>query len=104
MTERETSAGFLVGGETVQTYNDAHYKKLRERWGLGDDFLRAIERHQHTRDLGIPIADEQSGIVIRLLQRGRCPRFQLRDDIAHSKGLIGLHNSNVREVQNNAYF
>ena len=74
------------------------------RCGLGDDFLRAIERHQHTRDLGIPIADEQSGIVIRLLQRGRCPRFQLRDDIAHSKGLIGLHNSNVREVQNNAYF
>ena len=43
MTERETSAGFLVGGETVQTYNDAHYKKLRERWGLGDDFLETFD-------------------------------------------------------------
>ena len=40
MTEREASSpGFHVGGETVSTYNDEHYKKLRERWGLGDDFL-----------------------------------------------------------------
>ncbi|CAH0367713.1 unnamed protein product [Pelagomonas calceolata] len=43
MTERETSAGFHVGGETVQTYNDEHYKKLRERWGLGDDFLATFD-------------------------------------------------------------
>ena len=27
MTERESGAGFHVGGETVQTYNDEHYKK-----------------------------------------------------------------------------
>ena len=43
MTERETGAGFHVGGEAVQTYNDAHYKKLRERWGLGDDFLENFD-------------------------------------------------------------
>ena len=43
MTERESGAGFLVGGEAVQTYNDAHYKKLRERWGLGDDFLENFD-------------------------------------------------------------
>ena len=44
MTERETSSpGFHVGGETVQTYNDTHYKKLRERWGLGDDFLATFD-------------------------------------------------------------
>ena len=72
--------------------------------GLSDDFFRTIERHQHTRDLGIPIADQQTRIVIRLLQSGGSPSFQLRDDIAHSKRLIGYHYSNVREVQNNAYF
>ena len=43
MTERAASTGFLVGGEAVQTYNDAHYKKLRERWGLGDDFLATFD-------------------------------------------------------------
>ena len=43
MTDRAASAGFLVGGETVQTYNDQHYKKLRERWGLGDDFLENFD-------------------------------------------------------------
>ena len=43
MTERESGAGFHVGGETVQTYNDTHYKKLRERWGLGDDFLATFD-------------------------------------------------------------
>ena len=43
MTDRAASTGFLVGGETVQTYNDEHYKKLRERWGLGDDFLENFD-------------------------------------------------------------
>ena len=43
MTERAASTGFHVGGETVTTYNDEHYKKLRERWGLGDDFLATFD-------------------------------------------------------------
>jgi hypothetical protein len=43
MTERAASTGFLVGGEAVTTYNDEHYKKLRERWGLGDDFLETFD-------------------------------------------------------------
>ena len=34
-----SEGGFHVGGDAVNTFNDEHYKKLRERWGLGDDFL-----------------------------------------------------------------
>lgn len=38
-----SKGGFHVGGDAVNTFNDAHYKKLRERWGLGDDFLASFD-------------------------------------------------------------
>mmetsp|Transcript_621 Transcript_621/g.1796 ORF Transcript_621/g.1796 Transcript_621/m.1796 type:complete len:326 (-) Transcript_621:33-1010(-) len=30
---------FSVGTETVETFNDEHFSKLRARWGVADDFL-----------------------------------------------------------------
>ena len=89
MTERESGAGFLVGGEAVQTYNDQHYKKLRERWGLGDDFLATFDFTKNMKggggkggdlmgfttdklyDLGVPLCRDAFTPSTRVVSRRR---------------------------------